>query len=190
VRVRTRDGRYEQIKAVGNSDCDQRDHSGSKVAAVAIGAAALLGLAALASKSHHREDRDLDERQTAQFERGYRDGLHNQPFHNYEDSKEYSDGYTKGVDQRRQETSYRSDYGSRGGNRAYVNVSDLSNRETTYTWGQLERRGFSLANERKLNNGDNQWLYWNDSTRQCVEVVSRDTWVSYVGEASATACRK
>ncbi|GEM_PF-5047575 len=31
---------------------------------------------------------------------------------------------------------------------------------------------------------------WNDSTRQCVEVVSRDTWVSYVGEASATACRK
>ncbi|MBK8113096.1 MAG: hypothetical protein IPK44_00545 [Candidatus Accumulibacter sp.] len=190
VRVRTRDGRYEQIKAVGNSDCDQRDHSGSKVAAVAIGAAALLGLAALASKSHHREDRDLDERQTAQFERGYRDGLHNQPFHNYEDSKEYSDGYTKGVDQRRQETSYRSDYGSRGGNRAYVNVSDLSNHETTYTWGQLERRGFSLANERKLNNGDNQWLYWNDSTRQCVEVVSRDTWVSYVGEASATACRK
>jgi hypothetical protein len=94
------------------------------------------------------------------------------------------------VDQRRQEASYRSDYGSRGGNRAHVNVSDLSNRETTYTWGQLECRGFALANERKLGNGDNQWLYWNDSTRQCVEVVSRDIWVSYVGEASATACRK
>jgi hypothetical protein len=95
VRVRARDGRYEQIKTVGNSDCDQRDNSGSKAAAVAVGAAALLGLAVLASRSHHREDRDLDERQTAQFERGYRDVLHNQPFHNYEKSNEYSDGYRR-----------------------------------------------------------------------------------------------
>lgn len=190
VRVRTRDGRYEQIKTVGNSDCGQRDNSGSKAAAVAVGAAALLGLAALVSKSHHREDRDLDERQTAQFERGYRDGLHNQPFHNYENSNEYSDGYTKGVDQRRQETSYRSDSGSRGGNRSHVNVSDLSNRETTYSWGQLEQRGFKLANDRTLSGGEFQALYWNDRTRQCVEVLSRDTWVSYVGEASASACKK
>ena len=190
VRVRTNDGRYEQIKTVGSSDCDQKDNSGNKGAAIAVGAAALLGLAVLASKSHHREDRDYDERQTAQFERGYRDGLYNQPYHNYENSNEYSHGYTKGVDQRGHETSYRSDSGMRGGNRAQVNVSDLSNRETTYTWGQLERRGFTLANERKLAGGENQWLYWNGNTRQCVEVVSRDTWVSYVGEASGTACRK
>jgi hypothetical protein len=177
VRVRTYDGRYEQIRTVGSNDCDQKDNSGNKGAAIAVGAAALLGLAVLASKSHHREDRDYDERQTAQFERGYRDGLYNQPFHNYDNANEYSDGYTKGVDQRRNETSYRSDSGTRGGNRAQVNVSDLSNHETTYTWGQLA-------------GGENQWLYWNGNTRQCVEVVSRDTWVSYVGEASATACRK
>ncbi len=77
VRVRTRDGRYEQIKTVDNRDRDQHDNSGGKAAAVTVGAATLLGLAVLASKSHHREDRDLDERQTAQFERGCREGLHN-----------------------------------------------------------------------------------------------------------------
>jgi hypothetical protein len=190
VRVRTYDGRYDQIKSVNNSDCNQRDNSGNKAAAVAVGAAALLGLALLASKSHHREDRNYDERQTAQFERGYRDGLYNQSYHNYDSTDEYSKGYTKGVDQRREETNYRSDGGMRGGNRPHVNISDLSNHETTYTWGQLERRGFGLANERKLAGNENQWLYWNNGTRQCVEVVSRDSWVSYVGETSMNACRK
>jgi hypothetical protein len=193
VRVRTYDGRYDQIKTVGNSDCGQRDSGGSSAgtaAAVAVGAAALLGLVALASKSRHRDDRDLDEAQTAQFERGYRDGLHNQPFHNYDNSNEYSNGYTKGVDQRRQETSYRGDYGTRGGNRSYVNFSDLSNRETTYTWGQLEQRGFTLANDRRLSGGEFQALYWNAGTRQCVETLSRGNYISYVGEASAGACRK
>lgn len=190
VRVRTLDGRYENIKTVGNSDCGQRDKDMSKGAAVAVGAAALLGLVALAHNSHHRDDRELNERQTAQFERGYRDGLYNQPYHNFDKSDLYGDGYTKGVEQRRQEVSYRTDNGYRGGSHAHVNVSDLSNRETTYTWGELERRGFSLANERKLSGGDNQWLYWNRDTKQCVEVVSKGTWVSYVGEASAVACRK
>ena len=98
-----------------------------------------------------------------------------QPFHNYDNSKEYSDGYTKGVDQRRQETSYRGDYGTRGGSRSYVNFSDLANREATYTWGQLEQRGFALANDRRLSSGEFQALYWNASTRQCVETLARDT---------------
>lgn len=190
VRVRTYDGRFDQVRTVDNSDCNQRDNSGNKTAAVAVGAAALLGLAILASKSHHREDRNYDARQTAQFERGFRDGLYNQPFHNYDNTDEYGKGYTKGVDQRRDETSYRSDYGMRGGSRPHVNVSDLPNHETSYTWGQLERRGFTLANERTLAGNENQFLYWNSTTTQCVEVISRGTWVSYVGEASPHACRK
>lgn len=200
VRILTADGRYQKIKNADYSDCNPYDthqdhakkddkHSHTGVA-VALGAAALLGVAALLSKSHQRDDRALDEQQTAQFERGYRDGLYNQPFHNYDKHTEYENGYTKGVEQRQHDTRYRTDRGSRGGNTAHVNVSDLNNRETTYAWSELERRGFSLANERQLGGKQRQWLYWNARTEQCVEVNSADTRVEYVGEASATACRK
>ena len=68
----TRDGRYAEIDNVDESDCGQtRKESGmSDGAKVAIGAAALLGIAALAHKSHHRDDRNYNEEETADFERG------------------------------------------------------------------------------------------------------------------------
>lgn len=111
VRVRTEDGRYQQINTVGNGDCGQKDFDGSNTAAgVALGAAVLLGIAALAHKSHHRDDRDFDQRQTADFERGFRDGKYNHPFSNYDNSREYSDGYNKGVDERGYQSSYRPEY--------------------------------------------------------------------------------
>lgn len=192
VRVTTENGRYHKVKTAPLSDCNQfsRHDKNDKAAAVAAGAAAILGLAVLAHKSHHRDELDYNVDQTAAFERGFRDGLYNMPFHNYGNSSEYSFGYTRGVEERRHQTSYRTDSGSRGGSHAHVNVSDLNEQETTYTWGQLERRGFKLANERKLGGGQFQWLYWNSKTVQCVEVVSEGNWVNYVGEASAAACRK
>jgi len=110
VRVTTRDGKYASIINADESDCGQtRKESGmSDGAKVAIGAAALLGIAALAHKSHHRDEgRNYDEQQTASFERGYRDGLYNNSFHNYEDSRDYSAGYDKGTEERRQQSSYR-----------------------------------------------------------------------------------
>lgn len=192
VRVMTENGRYAKIKTAHGTDCNQysRHDKNDKAAAVAAGAAAILGLAVLAHKSHHRDDLDYDVDQTAAFERGFRDGLYNMPFHNYGNSSEYSFGYTRGVEERRHQTSHRTDYGTRGGSHAHVNVSDLGDQETTYVWGQLERRGFQLAHERKLGGGQFQWLYWNGKSGQCAEVISEDTWVSYVGEASAVACRK
>ena len=100
VRVRTADGRYDQVVQVSNSDCNQKDpDSGPSTGAkVAIGAAALLGVVALAHKSHHRDDRRYDERQSADFERGYRDALYNHPYHNYGNAREYNEGYTAGSD--------------------------------------------------------------------------------------------
>ena len=47
IRVQTTDGRYDRIAKTGNADCDQKDAPGmSTGAAVAVGAAALLGIAA------------------------------------------------------------------------------------------------------------------------------------------------
>jgi len=116
VRVTTRDGKYASIVNADESDCGQtRKESGmSDGAKVAVGAAALLGIAALLHKSHHRDDRKYNEEETADFERGYRDGLYNNSFHNYGDNRDYSDGYNRGVDERRQQSSYR--YGNGNAN--------------------------------------------------------------------------
>jgi len=115
VRVTTRDGRYQALIDVDPSDCGQtKKESGmSDGAKVAIGAAALLGVAALIHKSHDREDRSFNEQQTADFERGYRDGLYNNSFNSRGGSGEYADGYNKGVAERRQQSGY---YGGGGSN--------------------------------------------------------------------------
>jgi hypothetical protein len=112
--VTTRDGRYQALTDVDPSDCGQtKKESGmSDGAKVAVGAAALLGIAALAHKSHQRDDRNYNEQQTADFERGYRDGLYNNSFNSRGGSGEYSDGYNKGVDERRQQSGYRYGQGS------------------------------------------------------------------------------
>lgn len=125
VRVRSEGGRYTQVVTVTNSDCAQKQvetarpgaASESKAsegansgAGVAVGVAVLLGVAALAHKSHHRDDRDFDERQTADFERGFRDGQYNHPYRNYDNSREYSEGYDRGVDERGYQSSYRPEY--------------------------------------------------------------------------------
>lgn len=114
IRVTTRDGRYQALSDVDPSDCGQtKKESGmSDGAKVAVGAAALLGIAALAHKSHQRDDRNYNEQQTADFERGYRDGLYNNSFNSRGGSGEYNDGYNKGVDERRQQSGYRYGQGS------------------------------------------------------------------------------
>lgn len=190
VRVQTSDGRYEKIDKASNADCDQKDAPGmSTGAAVAVGAAALLGIAALAHKSHHRDDRRYDERQTADFERGFRDGLYNHPYHNYGNAREYSDGYSKGVEQRRQESSYRGGNTWRGGYAAHVNVSDLLYRDIDYARSNLPQRGFRQTGERRLGGGRMQWYYWNDATRQCLDIQTRENAVVSVNEAGDYACR-
>lgn len=120
VRVTTRDGRYAALADVDASDCGQtRKASGvSDGAKVAMGAAALLGVAALLHKSHHRDDRDFDERQTAEFERGYRDGLYNNSFNASGSDREYRDGYNKGVAERSSQSGYRWGSSNNGGYRS------------------------------------------------------------------------
>jgi hypothetical protein len=97
LHVETYDGRYSAITDGTKSDCHKNDSGGAAVGA-AVGVA-LLG-ALLSSKSHHRQDQNLDQQQTAEFDRGYRDGLYNAPYHNYGRSDGYSRGYEVGVRER------------------------------------------------------------------------------------------
>lgn len=124
IRVKTQDGRYQALTDVDPSDCGQTKKEGgvSNGAKVAIGAAALLGVAALLHKSHDRDDRNFNEQQTADFERGYRDGLYNNSFNSRGGSSEYRDGYNRGVNERGQQSGYHHGSGHGNGNGGYNNA--------------------------------------------------------------------
>jgi hypothetical protein len=176
VRVSTRDGRYQSVMDTDASDCGQtKKESGmSDGAKVAVGAAALLGLAALVHKSHHRDDRNFNEQQTADFERGYRDGLYNNNYHNYGNNREYSDGYGKGVEERSQNSSYRGGSYGRGGYQAFTNISDLKGRDAQDARRQLENRGFFQTGERDQGRSRFHYYYWNNRTSQCADLYVKD----------------
>lgn len=114
-------------------DCGQRANAGSSkhdndTAAAVVGAVALLGIAALAHKSHHHDD---DQHSTssdneADFERGYRDGLYSHPYDTYGGSP-YQHGYTSGSQDRNSQSSYRG-YSSSGSSQ--VTCESVGNRRT------------------------------------------------------------
>jgi hypothetical protein len=186
VRVLTSDGRYSAIKSTTASDCGQKGSSNDKAAAIAIGAAALIGVAALASKSHHRDDKDYDERGTADFERGYRDGLYNESYHNYSRSDAYADGYQAGVREHGQQTSYR-DHGGYGGYQPYSDYNDLVGRSNDFADAQLGRRGFRYQGKDEKGSGHER-TYWNGRTKQCISVRTNNGNVTDINSIKKRNC--
>jgi hypothetical protein len=65
-------------------------------------AIAILGIAALAHHQDHYRDgyKPADAAATADFERGYRDGLYNEPFDPYNSSTAFAQGYDAGQKER------------------------------------------------------------------------------------------
>ena len=188
IKVVTYDGNYQSIDQTTNADCNQKGSGGDKAAAVAVGAAALLGIAALASKSHHRGDRDYDERGTAEFERGHRDGLYGQAYHNYSRSDAYSNGYDSGVREREHQTSYRGGYRGGGGYSAYAEFNDLNGQARDYATGQLASRGFTQLDNKRTDQG-RYMTYWRASSKQCLVVNSRNGYIYSIESVSPRTCR-
>lgn len=174
ARVGIKDGRVAGIKSVDEHDCNQSSGV-SDGAKVAIAAAAIIGVAALAHKSHEN-DKDRNEQSpqdVAEFDRGYRDGLYHQSYHNYNNTSNYSDGYQRGSEKRATETSYRSDQGYHSGNAGYVNVQDLVGARGSSVDDELRRRGF--VNKGSYTQGERAIsMWWNGSTRQCLSMTVRD----------------
>jgi hypothetical protein len=187
VRVTIEDGRYDSIKTESNVECGHNANDAN--AAAVLGAAALLGVAALASKSHHREDRYPDANTTADFERGYRDGIYNQSYHNYSRSTAYSDGYEQGVRQRGYETSYRPGYHYSGGYSGYVDVNDLVGKRSTDARTELGARGFVQREEIEPDRGGHIRTFWRAASEQCIVVHTRDSYVRSIDTARKRNCR-
>lgn len=78
-------------------------------AAAAAAAIAILGIAALAHGSHHYaggyEPDDGDA--TAEFERGYRDGVHGYAYNEYRSTQDYAQGYQAGDRERENSMAHR-----------------------------------------------------------------------------------
>ena len=160
-------------------DCNQKettdkDSGMSTGAKVALGAAALVGVALLVSKSHQRDDKNSqDEKSTAEFERGYRDGLHHERFHNYQNTSSYSDGYNAGQEKRDQETSYRSNSGYHSGFQSYASLEDLVGVRASSADSELRSRGFTDKGGYQQD-GKSLITWWNANTRQCVQSVTKE----------------
>jgi hypothetical protein len=75
----------------------------------AVAALAILGIAALAHNKHHYKDgyKPSDDVETAEFERGYRDGVHGYPYWEHSQTRGYVEGYKAGENERTNSVSYR-----------------------------------------------------------------------------------
>jgi len=187
ARVAHVDGRATSIVSVSPTECNQqpseqaRSSGGlSSGAKVAIGAAALLGVAALIHRSHERDnDKHNSEQQVAEYERGYRDGLYHQTYHDYNRSPSYVDGYNAGQQKREAETRYRSPSGYHSGNASYVSLTDLVGGRASNIDNVMRQRGFAPHGGYK--SGDKAFAtWWNASTRQCMQVIVSDGRVNAV----------
>ena len=188
IKAVTYDGSFRSLDKTTAADCGQKGSGGDKAAAVAVGAAALLGIVALASKSHHRNGQDYDERGTAEFERGHRDGLYGQTYHNYNNNTAYSSGYDSGVRERAEQTSYRGGYNYGGGYSAFVDVNDLNGTNRQAAIGQLQNRGFRLLDNKVV--GDTRYMtFWREASRQCIVTNSSGGNIYSIEAVSPRTCR-
>jgi hypothetical protein len=74
------------------------------------GAIALLGIAALAHNEHHYREGQAPSgaQETANFERGYRDGLHGYDYATGQSSVAYGNGYSAGMEERANRSTHRT----------------------------------------------------------------------------------
>ena len=191
VMVTTRDGAYAAISSVTAADCGKTGarHSNATGVAVAVGAAALIGALALSHKSHDHDDYNHygDSRQEADYERGYRDGLYNQAYHNYDRSNSYSDGYAAGVRQRGHETGYRSGSYNSGGYGGFVYVNDLQGQSRDSARSQLASRGFVVRDDKRTEDG-RYATFWREASRQCIVLHTRNGYVESVESVAKRTC--
>lgn len=170
VEVYERSRQVMTINDAKDQDCGKHKGDDAAVAVGAIAATALLGALFSGGKSHHKEGRDYNQEQTSDFDRGYTDGLHNAPYHNYSRSDAYSHGYTQGTDER--EANLRHHHGS-GGYVAKAQISDLQGARAAGGMSQLEARGFRQVDN--FTSGNTRYsIQWQPSTRQCVQVTIAD----------------
>lgn len=168
VQVEVYGGRVETIMDAKDSDCGHSG-GGAGTAVAAVAGVALLG-ALLSHKSHHTGGKDYDEQGTAEFDRGYKDGLYNASYHNNSRSDAYSHGYEQGVDERNANLSH---HHGRGGYAQVAEFKDLEGARAAGAMSELERRGFTQVDN--FTSGNARYsIQWRAGSRQCLQAIIAD----------------
>ena len=170
VEVYQRSNRVESINDATDQDCGHHKGDGAAAAAGVVAGAALLGVLVGSGKSHHKERQQYDAAQTAEFDRGYSDGLYNGSYHNYNRSDAYSKGYEKGVDERVANLSHHQ---RRGGYSSGVQFKDLIGSRAAGGMDELQRRGFRQVDNFVSGNARYSVQY-REASRQCIQVITAD----------------
>lgn len=184
IEVVTYDGRFESLKNVGHGKCGKGDN-GAAAAAVAVGAAAVIGAIALSGKSHDR-NRDGD------YQRGYNDGQYGRAFQNYSNSRSYSDGYAAGSQARNPQYGSNNGYNNGYNGNQYGWYDDgwrrLEGRNTSEALDRLNRRGFVEVSNRKMGS---EWVkeYWRRGTRECLVIRSAHNRINSIQPVDPNRCR-
>lgn len=191
LKAKEANNKYESLSTTSSTDCNQYHEEATKndnAAGIAVAAAAILGIAVLASQSHQRSDKhNSDANSTAEFDRGYRDGLHQKGYHNYNKTDAYSDGYSEGQIQRDDETRHHSNSGHHSGYQAFVSLNDLQGARAAGADSDLRARGFTDTGGYKT--GDTSYVtWWNASTRQCVNVATQNGRIRSIEAISEGVC--
>lgn len=174
VMVRTADGRYATITDVTPADCNQKSGSGAGAAVGAVAGLALIAALASHKSGHHESGSHYgNQADEAQYERGYNDGLYNQPYHNYDRNEAYGSGYQNGVEQRQHNTGYRNDHRYGAGYAASVDVSDLEGARGAGAESDMESRGFRSVDSFQSGNGRGT-VWYSSRTRQCIQMIVAD----------------
>jgi hypothetical protein len=200
VQVGIRDSKFSQVESTDRTDCNQYYTDDGKDkgemsdgAKAAIAAAAILGVAALAHKSHDRNNNKSNNnynssQEIADFDRGYRDGLHHTPYHNYGNSRAYSDGYSEGMQQRDQETRHHGSHSGRySGYQNYFNMNQLVGERASSAESTLRERGFRDVDGYKRKNSSHV-VWWNAVTRQCLDVKTKEGRIANVETLTEGVC--
>lgn len=174
VMVRTSDGRFQSINDVSAADCNQQNHHGNAGTAAAAGVAAIIGAAILAHKSGHHDDgrHYSDAEREAQYERGYRDGLHG--LSSREGAESYQSGFRNGVEQRGRETTYQPSYSSNWGGGSAIDLNSLVGARAAGVESELQANGFRSVDGFASGNNGRGAVWWNRRTSQCVQVITVD----------------
>lgn len=181
VMVTTRDGRYASISDTVPADCNQRGGGSGASAAGAVAGLALIAALAAHKAGHHDQGQHYsDGQQEADYERGYKDGLYDEPYHNYSRSESYGSGYQNGVEQRQRDTSHRNDHRWGAGYSASVDVSDLEGARGAGADSDLRARGFRDVDGFASGDNGKGTVWWNGSTRQCLQVIVADGYVDSI----------
>ena len=170
VRLEEWQGKVMTVADVSKSDCG-KDGGDAGAAVAVVAGAAILG-ALLSHKSHHHDDdKHLSDREAeADYDDGYRAGLHNGTYHNPMRSDAYSSGYSAGVDERNANLRHQTGH---GGYRQAARFSDLQGARAAGAMDDIERRGFRQVDN--FTSGDTRYsIQWNRDTRQCVQMTIAD----------------